>query len=204
MNLVNLAVFDEDEVLKKEGTPIYPLQGEDLFFCVPRVGGFLYQKQIQDIIKTKYGIYHEQSDIDMNVVNAIWLGEYVTDFGGGCIVTKSQETSDAITYVFLASKELDLEIEKSTKQKKQTKAALKKIAALESKLMKAELSLDRCKRKDEENKVEMIFNRGQCRSIFNKKGYQQSLVSILINKASSFECYLTEEGREAIEELKKR
>lgn len=141
MSLVNLAVFDEDETLQKEGTPIYPLQGEDLFFCVPRVGGFLYQKQIQDIIKTKYGIYHEQSDIDMNAVHAIWLGEYVTDFGGA---------------------------------------------------------------DDKANNEELTFSRKGCRNIFNNEGYQQSLVSILINKASSFEYYLTNEGREAIEELKKR
>lgn len=141
MSLVNLAVFAEDKDLQKEGSPIYPLQGEDLFFCVPRVGGFLYQKQIQEIIKKAYGIYHEQSDIDMTLIYAIWLGEYVTDFGGA----ENGSTDE-----------------------------------------------------------ELVFSRSDCRNIFNNKAYQQSLVPILISKASSFESYLTNEGREAIEELKKR
>ena len=141
MSLINLAVFDEDTERQKEGTVIYPLQDEDLFFCVPRVGGFLYQKQIQAIIKSEYGIYHEQSDIDMNLVSAIWLGEYVTDFGGA----ENGKTNE-----------------------------------------------------------ELVFSRADCRGIFNNKGYHQSLVPILINKGSNFENYLTNEGREAIIELKKR
>lgn len=141
MNLVNLAVFAEDEALQTEGTPIYPLQGEDLFFCVPRVGGHKYQKQIQAIIKKHKGIYCEQADVDMNEIYAMWLGEYVTDFGG----------------------------------------------ALDASTME-----------------ELPFNRENCRGIFNNKEMHQSLVPILINKASNFEFYLTEEGREAIEELKKR
>ena len=141
MNLVNLAVFAEDETLQTEGTPIYPLQGEDLFFCVPRVGGHKYQKQIQAIIKKHKGIYCEQADVDMNEIYAMWLGEYVTDFGG----------------------------------------------ALDANTME-----------------ELPYSRDNCRGIFNNKEMHQSLVPILINKASNFEFYLTEEGREAIEELKKR
>lgn len=141
MNLINLAVFSEDAELQEKGTPIYPLQGEDLYFCVPRVGGFKYQKQIQAIIKSTYGIYHEQSDIDMNEVSAIWLGEYVTEYGS-ILDTSTGE---------------DLE-----------------------------------------------FTRSNCRAVFNNKSYQLSLVPNLMNKAANPEIYLTEEGREAIEELKKR
>jgi hypothetical protein len=141
LSLVNLAVFAEDESRQTEGTPIYPLQGEDLYFCVPRVGGHKYQKQIQAIIKKHKGIYCEQSDVDMNEIYSMWLGEYVTDFGGAL---------------------------------------------------------------DAKTNEELLFSRENCRGIFNHKGYQQSLVAILINKASNFEYYLTEEGREAIEELKKR
>ncbi|MDB4352477.1 hypothetical protein OAA60_03490 [Porticoccaceae bacterium] len=140
MNSINLAVFSEDAELQEKGTPIYPLQGEDLYFCVPRVGGFKYQKQIQSIIKSTYGIYHEQSDIDMNEVSSIWLGEYVTEYGN----------------------------------------------VLDSKTGEA-----------------LEFTRSNCRAIFNNKSYHQSLVPILMNKAANFEIYLTEEGREAIEELKK-
>jgi len=144
MKSVNLAVFAEDETLQEKGTPIYPLQGEDLYFCVPRVGGHKYQKQIQAIIKSIYGIYHEQGDIDMNEVSAAWLGGYVTDYGN--IEDDSTEIGSG-----------DLE-----------------------------------------------FTRSNCRAIFNKKAYRQSLVPILMTKAANFELYLNEEGREAIEELKKR
>lgn len=140
MNSINLAVFAEDETRQEGGTPIYPLTGEDLYFSVPRVGGHKYQKQIQAIIKSIYGIYHEQSDIDMNEVSAVWLGENVTDYGN-ILDAKTGE---------------DLE-----------------------------------------------FTRSNCRGVFANKAYRQSLVPILMNKASSFENYLTEEGREAVEELKK-
>lgn len=141
MNLVNLAVFAEDVDRQQEGVAIYPLQGEDLYFCVPRIGGFKYQKQIQEIIKNIYGIYHDQNNIDMTLVNACWFGEYVTDFGGA----ENGKTQE-----------------------------------------------------------ELSFSREDCRAIFNNKAYHQSLVPLLINKASNFEYYLTDEGREAIEELKKR
>lgn len=140
MKLVNLSIFAEDEIRQTEGTPIYPLQGEELYFCVPRVGGFEYQKQIQDIIKKYKGVYVEQSNVDMSEINALWLGEYVTDFGG----------------------------------------------ALDAKT-------------DEELK----FSRDNCRAIFANKAYLLSLVPLIINKAANFENYLTDEGREAIEELKK-
>ena len=76
----------------------------------------------------------------MNEIYAIWLGEYVTDFGGAL---------------------------------------------------------------DAKTGEELPFSRDNCRGIFNHKGYEQSLVPILINKASNFEYYLTDEGREAIEQLKK-
>ncbi len=141
MTSISLAVFEESEDLQVKGTPIYPLTGEDLYFCVPRVGGHKYQKQIQAIIKAIHGIYHEQSDIDMNQVSAAWLGEYVTDYGN-ILDAKSGE---------------DLE-----------------------------------------------FTRANCRGVFANKSYRQSLVPILMNKASGFELYLTQEGREAVEELKKR
>ena len=140
MSLLNLAVFSEDTELKTIGSPIYPLQGTDLYFCVPRVGGFEYQKQIRDIIKRRHGLFKEHIDIDMNEIHAIWLGEYVSDFGG----------------------------------------------ALDTKTGKG-----------------LPFSRDNCRGIFNHKGYEESLVPILMNKGSSFENYLTVEGREAIEELKK-
>lgn len=139
---VNLSVFAEDTHKQSSGVPIYPLSGEDMFFSVPRVGGFEYNKQIQAIIKSIYGIYHNHEDVCMSTVHAAWLGEYVTDFGGIC------DASDD-------SKDLE-------------------------------------------------FSRTNCRAIFANKAYHNSLVGILINKASSFEYYLTEEGREAIEELKKR
>lgn len=139
--MTSLAIFDEDFTKQKEGTEIYPLTGEDMYFKVPRVGGFEYNKQIRAIIKAEYGVYHESENVDMDLINAIWLGEYVTHFGG---------IEDA-------------------KTKKQVK-----------------------------------FTRDNCRAIFRHKGYQQSLCRILINKASTFEAYLTKEGREAIEELKKQ
>lgn len=141
LSLVNLAVFSEDTERQESGTPIYPLQGEDLFFCVPRVGGYKYQKQIQAIIKKHKGIYCDQSDVDMSEIYAMWLGEYVTDFGN----------------------------------------------VLGTKDMK-----------------ELPFSRENCRGIFNCKSMHESLVPILMNKAGNFEFYLSEEGREAIEELKKR
>ena len=141
MNRINLNVFNEDLALQSEGCPIYPLQGEELYFCTPRVGGFKYQKQIQDIIKAQYGLYRNDDDVDMSLVQAIWLGEYITDFGG----------------------------------------------ALDAKT-------------DEE----LAFTRENCRAIFANKGMHLSLVPLLISKASNFEYYLTAEGREAIEELKKR
>lgn len=144
MNSINLSVFAEDETLQEKGTPIYPLEGEDLYFCVPRAGGHKYQKQIQAIIKSIYGIYHEQSDIDMNEVFAAWLGEYVTEYGN---------IEDDST---------------------------------------------------EEGSGDLEFTRSNCRAVFNKKAYRQSLVPLLMNKAGNFEIYLTEEGREAVEELKKR
>ena len=142
MKPVNLSVFAEDAELQTSGTPIYPLPDEDLYFCIPRVGGHKYQKQIQAIIKKLYGIYHEQSDIDMNEAHAAWLGEYITDWD----------------YVA-----------------------------------------------DKGNREESLpFSRSECRAIFNSESMRQSLVPILINKATNFEFYLNEEGREAIEELKKR
>jgi hypothetical protein len=141
MSLINLSVFDEDEIKQTEGTVIYPLQDEDLYFLVPRVGGFKYQKQVQAIIKAQYGIYHDSNNTDMNLITAIWLGEYITDFGGA----ENGKTQE-----------------------------------------------------------ELVFSRENCRAIFNNKGYHQSLVPLLINKASNFEYFLTEEGREAIEELKKK
>ena len=137
---VSLDIFNEDLTKQTEGTEIYPLSGEDIFFKVPRVGGFEYNKQIKRIIKDIYGIYHDPENIDMDLVNATWLGENVTHFGG---------ISNA-----------------------KTGKALK-------------------------------FSRDNCRAIFNNKGYHQSLCRILMNKASNFEIYLTQEGREAIEELKK-
>ena len=141
MKSINLSVFEESEELQEKGCPIYPLTGEDLYFCVPRVGGFKYQKQIQAIIKSTYGIYHEQSDIDMNQVSAIWLGEYVTDWD------------------YVAGKG--------------------------------------------EGGETLAFSRVECRKIFNNKEVWNSLVPILVSKASNFELYLTQEGREAVEELKK-
>jgi len=141
MNSINLAVFAEDSELQEKGTPIYPLTGEDMYFCVPRVGGHKYQKQIQAIIKGIYGIYHEQSDIDMNEVSASWLGEYVTDWDYVAAKGNVEET--------------------------------------------------------------MPFSRIECRKIFSNDEVWNSLVPILMNKAGNFEYYLTEEGREAIEELKK-
>ena len=141
MSLVNLSIFAEDEALQKEGSPIYPLEGESLFFCVPRAGGFLFQKQIKDIKRREYGVYHDESCVDMNLIHAIWLGEYVTDFGG----VENKKT-----------------------------------------------------------KEELLFNRANCRSIFNDRDFQLSLNVLLLIQASNFENYLTVEGREAIEELKKR
>lgn len=53
----------------------------------------------------------------------------------------------------------------------------------------------------EDNELE--FSRGNCRAVFNNEAYRDSLVPLLIEKASRYENYLTQEGREAIEELKK-
>ena len=50
---------------------------------------------------------------------------------------------------------------------------------------------------------ELEFNRENCRAVFNNESYKDSLVPLLIEKASRYENYLTQEGREAIEELKK-
>lgn len=137
---LSLDIFNEDTAKQAEGTEIYPISGEDIYFKVPRVGGFEYQKQIRKIIKDTYGIYHEPDDVDMDLINAVWLGEYVTHFGG-----------------FV----------------------------------------------DAQTKKPVKFTRENCRAVFRNKGYHQSLCKILINKASNFEFYLTQEGREAIEELKK-
>lgn len=137
---ISLSIFEEDPKKQTEGTEIYPISGEDIYFKVPRVGGFEYTKQIRKIIKDIYGVYHDQEDIDMTLVHAVWLGEYVTHFGG-----------------FI-----------DAKTGKQIK-----------------------------------FTRENCRAIFRNKGYHQSLCKILIEKACNHEYYLTKEGREAIEELKK-
>ena len=135
---LNLSVFAEDKNLKKDGVPIYPLSFSDAFFIVPRIGGFEYQKQIQEIKRNIYGIYAENSEIDFNKIAAAWLGEYVQGWEGV-----------------------------------------------------------------ESNGEELEFNRSNCRAIFNNESYRESLVTILIDKASKYENYLTQEGREAIEELKK-
>jgi len=135
---MNLSIFAEDEGLKTKGVPIYPTT-DDGYFLIPRVGGFEFQKQIQQITKQVYGIYHNQEDIELNKVYSVWLGENVSGWDG------VQNTDGS-----------DLE-----------------------------------------------FNRSNCRAVFNNPSYKDSLVPILIEKASRYENYLTQEGREAIEELKK-
>ena len=67
---LSLDIFNEDTTKQAEGTEIYPISGEDIYFKVPRVGGFEYQKQIRKIIKDTYGIYHEPDDVDMDLINA--------------------------------------------------------------------------------------------------------------------------------------
>lgn len=91
MTIINLAVFDEDKEKKINGRPLYPLSGEDLYFCTPRAAGFLFQKQIAEIIRNRHGIYYNQQDVDMNEIYAIWLGEYVTDFGGALDANTGEE-----------------------------------------------------------------------------------------------------------------
>lgn len=56
---------------------------------------------------------------------------------------------------------------------------------------------------DDTNGVPLEFTRANCKAIFNNEAYKDSLVPILIDKASKYEHFLNEEGREAIEELKK-
>ena len=80
--MTSLAIFDEDLTKQKEGTEIYPLTGEDMYFKVPRMGGFEFNKQIHDLIKREYGVYYEAEKVDMDLIHARWLGEYITHFGG--------------------------------------------------------------------------------------------------------------------------
>ena len=199
MNRINLNVFNEDLALQSEGCPIYPLQGEELYFCTPRVGGFKYQKQIQDIIKAQYGLYRNDDDVDMSLVQAIWLGEYITDFGGALEVYVSEKTKIKISQIELINNEI-----KEQNKRKASKSKDNKIKSLENKLSKAEIDLQKSKDSDSEVSKELPFTRENCRAIFANKGMHLSLVPLLISKASNFEYYLTAEGREAIEELKKR
>ena len=141
MTSINLAVFDEDQDKKINGRPLYPLEGEDLYFIVPRVGGHLFEKQQQEIIRNRMGIYYNQCDVDRNEIHALWLGEHVSGFGGA--------------------------LDNSTGE-------------------------------------DLEFNRSNCRAMFANKGYRDSLVVILINLAANYNTTLTDEGMEAIEELKKR
>lgn len=138
---MKLSIFAEDQNLKESGAPIYPSDIYEGCFYVPRVGGFKYQKQIQELIKHLYGTYYDPKDVDYNHVNAMWLGEYVTNWEGVI---------------------------------------------------------------DESNGQELTFSRVDCRAIFNHEAHRESLVPLLIDKASRYENYLQEEGREAMEELKKR
>ena len=88
--MIPLEIFEEDTQKKQSGAYIYPVSGEDMYFIVPRVGGFEYQKQIRDIQRNLYGVYYD-GDVDMTLIQAKWLGEHVQGFGGFYEVGKKRE-----------------------------------------------------------------------------------------------------------------